>query len=45
MNGGGTSIRNSIFVGKWSGLYPRGLKTGGGLKLEFTVIKVRSKGS
>ena len=35
MNGGGTSIRNSISVGKWSGLYPRGLKTGmgGGLKV------------
>ena len=28
-----------MFVGKWMGLYPGGLKTGGALKWDFTVCK------
>ena len=28
-------IRNSVFVGKWMGLYPGGLKRGGGFKVGF----------
>ena len=28
-------IRNNIFVGKWMGLYPGGLKPGGDLKVGF----------
>ena len=28
-------IRNNIFIGKWMGLYPGGLKTGGGFKEGF----------
>ena len=34
-------IRNNIklFVGKWMGLYPGGLKTGGGFKVGFYGIK------
>ena len=40
INGGGlisgwTYIRNNIFVGKWMGLYPGGLKTEGGFKVGF----------
>ena len=31
-------IRNNIFVGKWMGLYPEGIKTGGALKWDFTVL-------
>ena len=28
----GAHIRNNIFISKWMGLYPRGLKPGVGLK-------------
>ena len=31
-------IRNNIFVGKWMGLYPGVLKTGGGFKVGFYGI-------
>ena len=30
-------IRNNIFVGKWMGLYPSGLKPRGALKWDFTI--------
>ena len=37
---GGAYIRKNIFVGKWMGLYPGGgLKTGGALKWDFTVLQ------
>ena len=36
--GGGAYIRNNIFVSKSMGLYPGGLKTGGALTWDFTVI-------
>ena len=46
INGGGglksgwAFIRNNIFFGKWMGLYPGGLKTGG-LKVGFYGVSTR----
>ena len=39
--GGGAYIRNNIFVWKWIGLYPGGLKLGGLKKWDFTVFPTR----
>ena len=42
INGGGlisgwSYIRNYVFIGNWMGLYPGGLKTGGGFKVGFCL--------
>ena len=46
--GGGADIRNNLFVSKWMGLYPGGLKTmggGGGFKHGIVRYTIKCLGS